>query len=158
MLQSLFEWMQASKLSAFFLEVTWSSPIVQCIHLVSLVVFAGSILIVDIRLLGRGLVKMPIADLARSVRPYLIGGFLGLAMTGIPMMFATALKEYYSPHFWIKMKVLAVGVVYTFIVRPRILSIDEERLGKIWPKLMGVASLSLWTVVAVYARLIGLLS
>ena len=35
-LEPFFVWMQDSAVSAYFLENTWSSPIVQCAHLLAL--------------------------------------------------------------------------------------------------------------------------
>ena len=66
MTQSFFEWMQGLSFSAWMLETTWASPIIQCVHLVALVAFAGAVLLVDMRLLGRGLIKTPLARLARE--------------------------------------------------------------------------------------------
>ena len=158
MLQPLFEWMQGTGLSQFFLNVTWASPIIQCLHLLALVMFSGALLIVDVRMLGRGLTRIPVAKLFRMTEPWLIAGFIGLLLTGVPQMFATALKEYYSPQFWIKMRFLGFGLVFTFTVRRWIALGGEERFGRVWPKLVALVSIGVWTVVAVYARLIGLFS
>ena len=100
MLQPFFEWMQGLAFSAYFLESVWPTPIVQCIHLVSVAVFAGAVLVVDLRLIGRGLTASSIPTLARAVEPWLLGSFAMLVLTGIPQMASTALKQYYSPFFW----------------------------------------------------------
>jgi len=158
MLQGFFEWMQGLGFSQFILQETWASPIVQCVHLVSLVVFSGAILVVDVRLLGRGLTSTPLPKLAREAEKWMIGGFLALLVSGIPQVMSTALKEYYSPFFWWKMQLIGVGLVYTFTVRRRVALAEEGSLGNVWPKLIGVVSMAIWTGVAVWARLIGLLS
>jgi hypothetical protein len=125
-LQPLFQWMQAQPFAAFFLESIWPTPIVQCIHLISVAVFAGALLIVDLRLLGRGL--------------------------------TSSLKEYYSPFFWWKMEMVFLGAIVTFVVRKRIASKEEGHFGPVWPKVVGITSIALWTSVTIGARLIGLLS
>ena len=66
-MQPFFEWMQGLAFSAYFLESVWPTPIVQCIHLVSVAVFAGAVLVVDLRLIGRGLTASSIPTLARAV-------------------------------------------------------------------------------------------
>ena len=99
-----FEWMGGLRFSAFFLESVWPTPIVQNIHLIAIAVFAGSVLVVDLRMLGRGLTETPLAQLARSVEPWLYGSFVVLVLSGIPQMTSTALKQYYSPFFWWKMR------------------------------------------------------
>ncbi len=155
---AFFEWMQGTPLSAYFLETTWSSPIIQCIHLIALSAFAGAILIVDVRLLGRGLTNTPVAQLTREAEKWLLGAFAVLLSSGIPQVFATALKEYYSPYFWLKMQLILAGLVFTFTIRRKVALADEERMGKVWPKLVALVSIAIWTSAAIWARLIGLLS
>ena len=157
-LQPLFEWMQGLALSAYFLESVWPTPILQCIHLVSIAVFAGALLLVDLRLLGRGLTRTPIPQLARAAQPWLVWSFVMLVLTGIPQMTSTALKQYYSPFFWWKMEAVFVGLVVTFVIRRIIASKEEGHFGPVWPKVVGVTSIALWTSVTIGARLIGLLS
>ena len=153
-----FQWMQELSFSAYFLNHTWSTPIVQVIHLVAVSVFAGSVVIVDIRLLGMGLKDTPLDKLARDMEPWLIGAFLVLFFTGLPSLTSTAIKQYYSPFFWWKMEALVLGLILTFTLRRKVTRTDEARLGPVLPKVVGVLSLALWTGVTVGARLIGLLS
>ncbi len=157
MMLQFFEWMGGLRFSAFFLESVWPTPIVQNIHLVAVAVFAGSVLVVDIRMLGRGLRETPLAQLARSVEPWLIGSFVVLVISGIPQMTSTALKQYYSPFFWWKMQAVLVGVILTVTVRRRIAMRPEAELGPVWPKVVAVVSIALWTSVTIGARLIGLM-
>ncbi len=153
-----FQWMQGLGLSTFFLENTLATPIVQVMHLVAVAIFAGSVVIVDMRLLGTGLVDIPLAKLSRDVEPWLIGGFLVLLITGLPQLTSTALKQYYSPFFWLKMEAMLFALILTFTVRRWVTQKDEASLGRYWPKVVAISSLALWTGVTIGARLIGLLS
>ena len=153
-----FQWMGAHPISVYFLENTWATPIIQCIHLVTVAIFAGAVLVVDMRMLGGGLIKTPLSKLARDVEPWLIWSFVVLAVTGIPQLMSTALKQYYSPFFWWKMEAMLIAVILTFTVRRRIARMDDSVLGTFWPKVVALVSLSLWTAVVIGARLIGLLS
>ena len=156
--QPFFEWMGGLRFSAFFLESVWPTPIVQCIHLVSVAVFVGALLLVDLRLLGRGLKETPLPQVARAAEPWLLGSFAVLVLTGIPQMSSTALKQYYSPFFWWKMEMVGLGLIVTFVVRKVIASKEEGHFGPVWPKVVGITSIALWTSVTIGARLIGLLS
>ena len=152
-----FQWMGSIPLSTYVLGHTWPAPIVQVIHLVAVAVFIGALLVVDMRLLGRGFTERPLADVARDAQPWLIGAFLLLFITGLPSLTSTALKQYYSPFFWWKMEALLLGVIFTFTVRRKIILTDEARLGPVWPKVVGIVSIGLWTSVTIGARLIGLM-
>ena len=158
MLQPFFEWMAGLRFSAFFLESVWPTPIIQVIHLTTVAVFAGAVLVVDLRLLGRGLTEVPIPELARKVQPFLFWSFVVLTLTGIPQLASLAMKEYYSPFFWWKMYMVFLGLIITFGVRRFVTSKEEGQLGPVWPRVVGLTSIALWTSVTLGARLIGLLS
>lgn len=153
-----FQWMEALPFSGAIRDSSYTAAAVNIAHLLALVVFFGAVLIVDLRLLGAGLTKQPLAQVARDARPWFIGSFLALLATGIPQMTSTAMKQYYSPFFWWKMEGLVVALIFTFTVRHLIAQADEQRVGPFWGKVVGLVSIALWTGVAIGARLIGLLS
>jgi putative copper export protein len=153
-----FEWMEALPFSVVIRQSGWLSAIFNLIHLCAMVVLFGSILIVDLRLLGRGVKRQPLAQLARDARPWMLGALLVMLLTGIPQVTSLAMKQYYSPHFWIKMQVIVVALFFTLTVRYRITQTDEATLGRVLPKLVAIASLAMWMTIAVSGRLIGLLS
>jgi hypothetical protein len=153
----LFQWLDSLPFNQVLHKSDWLSPANNLLHLLSLVVFAGALVIVDLRLLGRGLTQEPVAQVARNAQPWLIGGFLGLLLTGIPALTATAMMQYYNSTFWLKMDILLVGLVFTFTVRRKVALADEARVGP-WAKVVvGLLSMALWTGVATSARLIMLL-
>lgn len=155
MLLPFFEWMGNLAVSRAINESLWIYALVQAFHLLALAVFAGAVLIVDLRLMGRGLTQQPVAQVARDARPWLIGGLVALVLTGIPQLMSLATKEYYSEYFWFKMYVLVVALVFTFTIRQRITQ-DPTRVRPFWAGMVGFVSLMLWAGVAIPARLIGL--
>jgi hypothetical protein len=157
MLQPYFQAMNDSDLAKYISESLWVYPLDQAIHLLFLALFAGSILILDIRLLGFGMREQPVAKVARDSTPWVIIGFLGLVVTGIPQLIQNAMREYYSDFFWIKMYVLPVALIYTFTVRRMVAQADEGRVSPVVQKVVGLVSLLLWFGgVTVPSRLIGL--
>jgi len=101
--------------------------------------------------------RQPLAQVARDAQPWLIGGFIGLLVTGIPQLLSLAMKEYYSSIFWLKMEFLLVAVIFTFTLRRKVTLADEARVGPFWAKVVGLVSIALWSAVAIQARLIGLI-
>jgi hypothetical protein len=153
-----FEWLENLAISTVIRESIWAAAIINVMHLLALVILAGAILMVDLRLLGRGVSAQPLAQVAREARPWLIGALLAMLLTGLPQVLSTAIKQYYSPFFWTKMEILAIAVLFTFTVRQRIALADEGRVRPIWRKAVALVSMALWTGVAIEGRLIGLLS
>jgi hypothetical protein len=152
------EALEASAIATAMRQSAYFSAVVNVIHLLGLVVFAGAILIVDLRLLGGGIKKQPVAQVARDAQPWLIGALLVMLCTGIPQIILTPTKQYYSPYFWLKMEILPVALIFTFTVRRMVALADEGRVHPVWRKLTGLVSIAMWTVVPVCGRLIGLLS
>ena len=156
MLLRVFQAMNEMAVSVAIRESLWMTAVFNTLHLLFLVMFAGAVLIVDLRLLGRGARDQPLAHVARDAQPWLIGALIGLTMTGIPQLISNALRECRSYLFWMKMAILLVAVIYTFTVRRYVALADESRVAPATRKAVGFISLVLWTTVLIHARLIGL--
>jgi len=157
MLQPFFQWLNDLAVSKAIGESIWIYPVVQAIHLLFLALFAGAILIVDLRLLGLGMREQSVAKIARDARPWLIVGLLGLLVTGTPQLMQNAMREYFSDFFWLKMQVLPIALIYTFTIRQKVAMADQARVGPIWSKAVGFVSILLWFGgVTIPSRLIGL--
>jgi hypothetical protein len=156
MLLRFFRAMNEMPVSAAIRESLWMTAVFNTLHLLFLVMFAGAVLIVDLRLLGSGAKDQPVAHVARDAEPWLIAALIGLTMTGIPQLIANALREYRSDLFWMKMAILLVAVIYTFTLRRNVTLADESRVAPATRKAVGFISLVLWTAVLIHARLIGL--
>ena len=153
MLLPFFDWMNALPVSQAIGASIWIYPLVQAIHLVFLALFAGGIIIVDLRLLGFGLRSKSVADVARDARPWMVTGFLGLVATGLPQLMQNASREYYSEFFWYKMYLIAFGLILMVTVRRKMTQGTESTPAS---KVVGLVSMAIWTGVTINARLIGL--
>src|SRR5262245_33318150 len=139
-------------------ESSWIFPLVQAFHLAALGFLAGSILMVDLRLLGKGFSQQPIARVARDARPWLIGSLVAMVLTGVPQFMSLATKEYESPYFRWKMGFLVAALIWTFTVKKIVTYSPEGRFGGVLTKLTGLVSIVLWACVAINGRLIGFFS
>lgn len=153
MLEPLFQWISELAVSRAIGESLWIYPLVQAIHLVFLAIFLGAVLMVDLRLLGRGFTQQPVSQVARDARPWFIGGLTGLVLTGIPQLMQNAMREYFAEFFWWKMYLLAAALVFTVVVRSRV---TRAPIAPPYAKAVGLISIALWAGVAISARLIGL--
>ena len=153
MLQGFFEAMGAWPVSQAIGASIWIYPLVQAIHLVFLALFAGGMMIVDLRLLGYGMRSKTVAEVARDARPWMIAGLIGLVCTGLPQLMQNATREYFSEYFWYKMYWIAFGLVLLVTVRRKVTQANETSLAG---KVVGLISMATWTAVTYNARLIGL--
>jgi hypothetical protein len=137
----LFQWFEATTLGTAVRESLWLFPAIQCGHLLALALLGGTVLVLDLRLLGLGLHNEPVPELARKVHPWMAGALIAIVATGIPMFLSESLKCYYSPPFWYKMTLLAMAVVFAFTVRRRVVAGPPRT---VLYRVTGVVSLTLW--------------
>lgn len=148
-----FEWCEATRLGLLVRESVWLFPVVEAVHLLGLSLLGGVVLLVDIRMLGGGLTRTPIALLARNVRPWLTAAVTLMAATGLLLFLSESVKCYYSQAFWVKITTFPVAVAFTFLVRQRVAESDHTT--PFTAKCTGAASIALWLVVAAAGRWIG---
>jgi hypothetical protein len=149
-----FEWCEATWLGQTVRDSLWLFPAIEAVHLLGLSLLGGSLLIVDLRMLGVGLRRQTIADLAALARPWLLVSIGVMVMTGVPLFLSEAVKCYYNPSFWVKITTLPVALAYTFGVRQRIAcrgALDTS----VKSRLVALGSLGLWFTVAAAGRWIG---
>ncbi len=156
MLEPFFRWLGAFEVSKAIGESLWIYPVIQAFHLVFLAILAGAILIVDLRLLGTGMVRQPLSQVARDAKPWLFIGLLGMVATGVPQLMSNWSRQYYSEFFWQKMYFLLAALVFTFTVRLYMTRGGTTGTTTAGQKLAGLVSIVLWGGVVVSGRLIGL--
>src|SRR6266852_7687933 len=115
-----FQWCEQSGIGDTIRRSSWLFPVIEAIHLLGLGVIGGAVLVVDLRLLGLGLRRQPIAQLARDAQRWLLLGLLVRVSTGILLFMCFATKYYYLKFFWVKMAALLLIVVFTLSVHRRV--------------------------------------
>jgi hypothetical protein len=148
-------WIQNSSVLVAMRSSPWLFPMVATIHLFGLAIIGGSVLVVDLRLLGLGLRRQPMSRIARDAEPWLLRGLLVSLPTGVLLFMCFATKYYYLTFFWVKMASLLLVLLFTFSVRRKVTMSDETGIGPAWSKAVALVSLSLWTTVAIGGRWIG---
>ena len=150
-----FTWCEKSAIGESIRNSQWLFPVIESVHLLALVLIAGAVLVVDMRLFGLGLRRQPVAQLARDAQPWFIGGLMVMLTTGFLLFLSEAIKCYYSAAFAVKMTSLLLAMVFTFTVRRKVALADEGRVGPFWSRLVAVVSVALWSGVGIGGRWIG---
>lgn len=150
-----FQWCESAEFIVAMRRSLWLFPVIESLHLIGLALIGGAVLVVDLRLLGFGLGRQPVAILARDAEPWLIGSLLVMLSTGFLLFMSSAVKCYYLPVFWVKMATLLLALVFTFSIRRRVAMAVEAGVNPVWPKVVGAVSLLLWSTVAIAGRIVG---
>jgi len=154
-LLSFFQWCEQSGIGEAIRRSAWLFPLIEAIHLLGLGLIGGAVLVVDLRLLGLGLRRQSVAQLARYAQPWLIGSLVLMIITGSLLFLSEAIKCYYHPAFWLKMTSLFLAIVFTFTVQRKVTMADQTRVRPLWGKVVALVSVLLWSGVGIGGRWIG---
>lgn len=125
-------------------------------HVLTLMLFAGSILFVDLRLLGLALPQTPVSRVTNSLLPYTVVGFVVMVLTGVLVFFANPLEYWHNFAFRVKIAFLVAAAINIFVFHHRVQA-DQAR----WDsqprppasvRRAAAASLALWIAVIVAGR------
>jgi hypothetical protein len=89
----------------------WDFALIEMVHLLALALLGGSVLIVDLRLLGIALKGESARLIGRDLSRVLIASLIAMILTGVALLSEEAGKCYYSPAFRWKMALLAAAVL-----------------------------------------------
>jgi uncharacterized membrane protein SirB2 len=152
---TFFTWCENTALGEAIRQSTWLFPAIESVHLLGLAVIGGAVLVVNLRLLGFGMQRQPVAQLWRDTRPWLLGSLTVMLTSGLLLFTSEAIKLYYHDAFWVKMTSLLLSILFTFTVVRRVALADPGRVRPVWSRATAVISLLLWSGVGVGGRWIG---
>ena len=127
-------------------------------HLLALMLFAGTILVVDLRLLGVTFRRTKVSVVSDTILPLTVFGFLFVVVTGLGLFFAQPVFYYHNIWFRLKMIMLALALLNILIFHARIQK--SQGAWDLLPKppagvrAAAAMSLTAWLVVITFGRLI----
>jgi uncharacterized protein DUF6644 len=139
-------------------ESDWLFPTIETVHVFALVLVVGTIMTVDLRLLGFANKERPFSQVAAEMLPWTWAAFGVAALAGILMFSSKALTYYGNIPFRLKMVCLllaAVNMVMFHWLGTRHLEAWDRGRPPRAAKLAGGASLLLWTTIVAAGRWIG---
>ena len=127
----------------------------EVLHLISLVVLGGSSILLNLRLIGAGLIDEAPSEIHRNLHRWVTVGVVGITVTGILIGMANAERLYNSEAFTVKIIALLAGVILTYGASLPVAKADGEMSvsSKIW-LLIGLLVWCLGLFVFVTAKLI----
>jgi hypothetical protein len=115
-LDDFMAWMQMSALGHFMRESgPWTYAIVNLCHILGVALLFGSIVILDLRLIGAWR-RTPLAALANAAAPVAAFGFVLAATSGVGLLATKATEYVGNPFLYIKFPAVAIGVVNALIL------------------------------------------
>jgi hypothetical protein len=151
-----FQWLQHSWLGTTVNNSNWAFAAIEAGHLLALAAIGGAVIVVDLRLMGWAFRRQPVAEIARTVQPWLVLSLIGMFLTGIPLLASLAATKYYfnEPFRW-KMYLLGGAILFTFTIRRFVVMRDEARIPSAVARATAITSILLWSGVGIMGRGIG---
>ena len=150
-----FEWLQHTQVG---MAIASSSPLrasVEIVHLLGMAATVGSIIVVDLRLLGLGMRRNPVRRVLEDLTTVTWVG-LGVSLpSGGLLLTSGAVDYYHNLLFWTKMALLVTAlIIHTTLYRKAVR--NPRALAPLWTKLLACLSLALWLSVGLAGKWIGL--
>ena len=109
-LKPFFEWSDKVWIGQAISGTIWAFPVIETIHILALTMMFGAIVIIDLRMLGFGLKKQPVAVLAKNLEPYMTWGMLTMLATGYMLFTSEAMKCFVNDGSLLQGKGVGPGV------------------------------------------------
>ena len=157
MIRSWFEWADALPSSIAIRESIYGWPYLLTAHAVSMALFAGLIVMMDLRLLGFGFRRMPLSQVQRQLFAWQMVAFAISAATGLTLLYAKPMVYYGRWFFWIKMTLMFLAgvnsIAFHFGTYKTVAAWDTSSRPPMGARLAGGFGLALWAGIVVFGRL-----
>lgn len=167
MLHDFFQWLQTGLGKAGPDAPSWSEALLGSLnfwsllegtHLLTVMLFFGTIMIVDLRMLGVVFRRTPFSEMSAKVLPLTVVGFVILITTGLLLFFSKP-EEYYH-NIWFRTKVILIVlaminlVVFHFRAQKNQALWDTAEKPPMSVRIPALVSMTLWLLVIASGRYI----
>ena len=152
-----FEWLGNTSWSIALHESRYVFLLVLMIHVLTLSVFVGTAAMIDLRLLGKTMTRVPVSQVVTRLLPWTEAGFLVMVVTGTLLFYAAPVARYENVFFRLKMAALLIAVINVWVFRRTIYRrIGEWDLDPVPPRrvrMVGALSLILLAIIITAGRM-----
>jgi uncharacterized membrane protein len=144
MLLHLCRWLQDNSFIAAINGTSWMAAALEIGHYFSMFILVGSMVIVDLRVLGLVGRRQDAADLAGRLFPWIWISFPLNLLSGFLMFAGSATSYYRNDVFYDKVIVIVLAIVTNIIVQQRVSRWNRLPAMPAWAKVLAAVSIVLW--------------
>ncbi len=152
------QWLASTSGSIALHESLFMYPIIESIHVLTLCLFVGMTMMLDLRLTGLAFKRITVDDVVSRLQPLMFVGFAIMVVSGLLLFYAIPVRSYQNIFFRLKMIffVLAGLNAWAFHtgVFTRVREWGERQEPPSRARLAGFASLVLWAGIIITGRMI----
>jgi hypothetical protein len=151
--------LEASGLATGIRDSLWLFPLIESTHVIGLALVFGTILIIDLRLLGIASTQRSFKRMASDILKWTWAAFALTALTGALMFITNSLVYYHNFFFRTKMLLLLLSginmLIFELTAGRTIHNWDKAPSAPSAGKAVAAVSLVMWISIIVMGRLIG---
>ena len=152
------EWLADTPWSVALHESLWMYPIIESVHVLTLCLFLGMVLMLDLRLLGLMNRATAVTEIVERLMPWTVTGFVVMVVSGLALFYAIPVRTYQNIFFRVKVAMLILSGLNAWFfhstVYRRVSDWDVSPAPPPGARLAGAVSLTLWTGIVVAGRMI----
>jgi hypothetical protein len=151
------QWLEQTRLATAIQESQYGFPLVVAVHILGLALSVGTLLWVDLRMLGVALRQTSVTHVYRSLAPWFSAGFVLMLASGATLFTAFATSAYANGFFRFKMVAIVLAganaIVFHFLTERASRSSGGESDPPTTVRAAGLISIVLWTAVILAGRM-----
>ena len=152
------QWLHDTQFSTTLRESLWDEPIIESIHVLTLTLFIGFAVLLDMRLLGLAMRRRRVSEVLGQLNPWLFVGFTIMIVTGVLLFISDPVSFYSTTFFKVKMILLVLAglnvAIFNWSVGRRIPEWDLDPETPRGAKVAAIVSLVLWVLIVAAGRAI----
>ena len=154
----LVEWLASTHGSIALHESLYLYPLIESTHVLTLTLFVGLTVMLDLRLLGLTMKRVPVSEVTARLIPWTKTGFVVMVITGMLLFYAIPVRTYQSIFFRLKVGMLVLAGLNVWLfhsrVERRIADWDLAPVAPVAARAAAIVSLILWAGIVVAGRMI----
>lgn len=158
MILRFLEWLDSTPWSIALLESLYVWPLIESAHVLSLALFVGTTVMMDLRLLGITFRSVPAAEFTARLLPWTRIGFAVMLVTGLLLFYSSPVRYYHNLFFRVKVIALIIAGINVWLFHTRIHRKVGEWSERATPpraaRVAATVSLFAWATVIVTGRLV----
>jgi uncharacterized membrane protein len=144
MLLHLCRWLQDNSFIVLINGTAWTAAALEIVHYFSMFILVGSMVIVDLRVLGLVGRQQDATQLADRLFPWIWASLALNFLSGFFMFAGSAIAYYRNDIFYDKVGVILLAIVANIVVQQKVRKWDQLPAMPAWAKLIAVVSIGLW--------------
>jgi hypothetical protein len=134
-------------------ESAWLFPFVEVFHLLALALLGGTLILLNMSLVGFRFGHASTRELERELRPWMYGSIGVMLVSGFLLFSTEAVKMYGNWAFQLKMSFLLLALLFTLTIYRKVINAPHCGAGVRW--VTALVSLLLWLGVGLGGRALG---